>query len=247
MSLEKQISSLVDSSNKLTDVVNNKIIDIDTKVKSVCVKFENWFENTNADEINGEGRFCVDINVNGNKDLFYPVYFVMSDVEELRLFITRGFNWNQSESDFNVSHIGSAQVSLRGESFPWGGNTNFLRTIINFQRYRQTVGNIGFYGWGEIKKLDPSGPDTDDNSPMVGYLSKELSSFHLRGGKLRYRITSNKRIEFSLYNDGDDVILNPDPVFNYSFIARTIGVDEIGIGDHDNNLGLSYISYKNKH
>ena len=58
--------------------------------------------------------------------------------------------------------MASALVVLKGQAYPWHGDANYLRTVVNRQRYRQCVAQNRFL-LGVRSKEDPDGADTEYN------------------------------------------------------------------------------------
>ncbi len=198
--------------------------------------------------LGGQGRYVTEITVNGDKDTFYPVIFQMVNDGETEIQIYRHYAWNNKNSadagDFDTTHVAGALVVLRGQAYPWEGNANFLRTVVNYQRYRQSVANVGFQAYCLADKKDPLGPDTSYNKAGLGYVACRKSGFMLRGGKLKYQIISNKPIRFSLLNDGDVFESHAASNTNVKWVAKAISSDSVETGDDENNHPTTYIGYK---
>lgn len=195
--------------------------------------------------LSGEGRYVTEITVNGDKDTFYPVVFSMPIGSETEIQIFRAYNWNgksaSNPGDYDSNSVGGALVVLRGQSNPWGGDANYLRTLLNYQRYRQTVSNIGFRAFSLADKKDPLGVSNVYNQQGLGYVACRSSGFMLRGGKLKYQIVSNKKITFSLLNDGD--VFGSDSSQNVKWVAKSMPLSSISSGDAQNNHPTTYIGY----
>ncbi|MGD1507171.1 hypothetical protein ACP6H7_25160 [Vibrio harveyi] len=234
--------ALVESNRRLNETVEKKVEEIDRRVETAESEFESWKGTVKALDISGEGRYVTEIFVDGDKDTFYPVYFTMPSSEESVIQIYRHYSWDRDTSDFNASHVASALVVLRGQTQPWDGDANYLRTIVNFQRYRQCVAKVGFSGWCDAEKNDPNGPDNSYNTPGISYRSQRKSGFMLRGGKLKYRIYSNKPISFRIYDEGE-ILDAQGGTLNYKWIAKTVALVDAEAGDNNNNHGTTYIGY----
>ncbi|MFS1895127.1 hypothetical protein [Vibrio lentus] len=197
--------------------------------------------------LGGQGRYVTEITVNGDKDTFYPVSFRMDKNGETEIQIYRNYAWNRKgssdESDFNTSHVAGVLVSLRGQTYAWDGNANYLRTVVNYQRYRQCVAAVGFQAYCQAEKLDPLGPDTSYNKAGLGYVAKIDSGFMLRGGKLKYQIISNKPIQFSLLSDGDVIASSAASNTNVKWVAKTLPLASAETGDRSNKHSTTYIGY----
>jgi len=221
----------------------NKLQQLDTELAKVK-------QGVDINALGGEGRYVTEFTVNGDKDTFYPVVFRMPEGSETEIQIFRHYSWNNNgssePSDFNVSHVASALVVLRGQATPWNGDANYLRTLVNFQRYRECVANIGFLAYCQAEKKDPLGADTNYNKTGRGYVARTHSGFMLRGGTLKYQIISNKPISFSLHADGDVFSSRPHPSLNVNWVAKSLPLESVEAGDGNNNLGTNYIGYKNK-
>ncbi|NRD72693.1 hypothetical protein HQQ94_05405 [Shewanella sp. VB17] len=239
----QETGALIKSVNNMTATVAGKMGEIDKKVNAAKSSFNSWMDTTKAVNINGEGRYVTELEVDGDKDTFYPVYFRMETGEETKIEVYRHYTWNKGKNDFDTSssHIASALVVLRGQSYSWDGDANYLRTLVNVQRYRQTVAKVGFKGWCDVEKLDPNGPDSDYNSPDEGYISRAHSCFMLRGGRLKYRITSNSPLTFKVYQEGDEFYRHE--ARNFRYIAKTVQLADAESGDADNNHGTTYVGY----
>ncbi|MCC4238140.1 hypothetical protein LL266_16750 [Vibrio anguillarum] len=217
----------------------NKLQQLDSELASIK-------QNVDIQALGGQGRYVTEITVNGDKDTFYPVVFQMPehDGDECEIQIYRYYGWNSSTgsepSDFNATHVASALVVLRGQANPWHGNANYLRTLVNRQRYRQCVSNIGFAAYCVRGKLDLMGESNSENTALETYQGNK-SGFMLRGGKLKYQIISNKPIQFSLLNDGD--VIMSETRRNLKYTAKVLPVDSVEVGDSVNNHSISYISY----
>lgn len=196
------------------------------------------------DALNGERRYVTTITVNGDKDTFYPVTFKMPSDSESEIQIFRHYSWNRESSDFNTTHVASALVVLRGQAHAWDGDANYLATLVNTQRYRQTVANIGFRAYSQTTKRDEAGANTGYNNLVTGYNCAVKSGFMLRGGKLTYRIISNHPISFTLHDEGELIAHNGASNTNVNWIANTLHVDDVETGDSNNNHSTTYISYK---
>ena len=198
--------------------------------------------------LGGQGRYVTEITVNGDKDTFYPVYFILPTGDETEIQVYRHYSWNNKNSgaqagDFDTTHVASALVVLKGQAYPWNGDANYLRTVVNYQRYRQCVANISHRGYVTQTKHSHSGPDSSYNSEREGYVSCRQSGFMLRGGKLKYQIISSKPITFSLKNEGD-LVDSQAGVLNYKWLAKELPISSIENGDGNNNHPTTYIGYK---
>ncbi|AUI87564.1 hypothetical protein BS333_14185 [Vibrio azureus] len=227
----------------MTEVVEGQM----GKIESGVAEFKQWMEETTAEGIKGEGRYVTEFTVKGDKDTFYPVVFQMPTNDETTIQIFRHYAWNRlGGSDFNTTHVASALVVLKGQNYPWGGDANYLRTLVNVQRYRKCVAKVGFKAWCQIEKYSGSGRDTVWNKTRVpAYSCQAMSGFHLRGGNLKYRIYSNHRINFNLLTDGEQIGHRPDAHINLRWIAKTVNLEDAEIGDIDNNVGDDFIGYNN--
>ena len=245
MSIEA-ISKLVRSVRDLTQTVSDKSKEIDARVEQAENEFDSWKENLTADDINAEGRYVTELYVEGDKDTFYPVIFRTSNYYETEITIFRHYAWNHhTHSDFNASHVSGVLVKLVGQANPWSGNGNYLRTLVNRQRYRQTVANIGFCAYCTADKKDPLGPDTTYNQAETGYICPSYSGFMLRGGRLTYQIVSNRKINFKLLADGEVFCSHPGPGTNVKYKGKTLTLpsDAIQTGDSFNNHSTDFVSY----
>lgn len=198
--------------------------------------------------LGGQGRYVTEITVNGDKDTFYPVYFTLPTGDETEIQIFRHYSWNSKNSgsqasDFDTTHVASALVVLKGQASPWSGDANYLRTVVNYQRYRQAVANVAFSAYCQTEKKDPSGPDTGYNKAGLGYLARSNSGFMLRGGKLKYQIISNKPITFSLLDDGDIIGSSSASNTNVNWVAKTVPLASFETGDSSNKHSTTYIGY----
>lgn len=247
MGLEQQISSLVQASEKLTETVSNKIGEIDKLVDETLTSLESWKKNVTAESIQGEGKYVTEITVKGDKDTLYPVYFSMPSGPQTEIQIYRGFNWNSSskskeeQSAFNTTHVASALVVLRGQIYSWGGDANYLRTDVNFQRYRPTVGGIGHRGYAHRSKLTPNKASTPYTTEHTGFNGCTFSSFFLRGGNLTYSIISNHKIDFRLMmENGTEIYQSSAEEVNAIWTSVTLNVKAMD-NDSNNNLGTTFV------
>ncbi|NHB94560.1 hypothetical protein [Photorhabdus cinerea] len=244
---DSQFQALIESNRRLNKTVEKQISQINSTLDSSVNSLNQWKNTTKAIDISGQGRYLTTLTVKGDKDTFYPVFFRMNSGDETVIQIHRSFGWNSKEkedpSDFDATHVASALVILRGQADPWHGDANYLRTIVNVQRYRQCVAKVGFLAWCEAVKGDPAGPDTSYNRNEIGYLARQYSSFMLRGGNLMYEIYSNSPISFRLLNDGDVIATHPYENTNVKWVARTVALANAEAGDENNNHGISYMAY----
>lgn len=199
--------------------------------------------------LGGQGRYVTEITVNGDKDTFYPVYFILPTGDETEIQVYRHYSWNNKNSgaqagDFDTTHVASALVVLKGQAYPWNGDANYLRTVVNYQRYRQTVANIAFSAYCLAEKKDPLGADTGYNRAGLGYVASRKSGFMLRGGKLKYQIISNKPLKFSLLNDGEVIESSSASNTNVNWIAKTLPLESVETGDRANKHSTTYIGHK---
>ncbi|WP_299021500.1 hypothetical protein [uncultured Photobacterium sp.] len=218
----------------------NKLQQLDSELARVK-------QSVDINALGGQGRYVTEITVNGDKDTFYPVYFILPDGDETEIQVYRHYSWNSKNSgvdagDFDATHVASALVILKGQAYPWNGDANYLRTVVNYQRYRQCVVNISHRGYVEQTKNSPTGPDSAYNSQREGYLACRHSGFMLRGGKLKYQIISNKPITFSLKGEGD-LVDSQGGTLNYKWLAKVLPLSAIENGDSSNNHPTTYISY----
>ena len=242
----QEISQLIGSVNDLTQTVSDKNKEIDARVEQAENEFDSWKENLTADDINAEGRYVTNLYVEGDKDTFYPVVFRLPFDNETEITIFRHYSWNSySNSDFSASHVSGVLVKLVGQAYPWSGNGNYLRTLVNRQRYRQTVANIGFAAYSTADKKDPLGPDTTYNQAGTGYTARAHSGFMLRGGRLKYQIVSNRKVDFKLLADGEEFYSHTASNTNVKYLGKTLTLpsDAIQTGDSLNNHPTTFVSY----
>lgn len=233
-----------EASQAQTTEVANKMGHIDQTLQQAKQSFDAWKGKIKAVDIEGQGRYVKELFVEGDKDTFYPVYFHMDSEDETEIQIYRNYFWDHDNNDFNAKrHVASALVVLKGQAYPWSGNANYLRTVVNRQRYRQCVAKVGFYAWCEAQKMDQDGADTEYNNPEVGYLARTQSGFMLRGGKLKYKIFSNRPIDFKLYQTDGEEIDSRSGSENVKWLSKTVSLAEAESGDSNNNVPLDYISY----
>ncbi|GLT16283.1 hypothetical protein GCM10007938_00590 [Vibrio zhanjiangensis] len=234
-----------EASQAQTTEVANKMGQIDQTLQQAKQSFDAWKGKVKAEEIKGQGRYMTELFVDGDKDTFYPVYFQMHSGDENEIQIYRHYDWNKNDNDFNANpHVASALVILKGQACGWSGNANYLRTVVNVQRYRKCVAHIGFKAWCEAQKRDPDGLNTNRNQSGVGYIEPNRSVFMLRGGKLKYQIYSNKLINFNLYQtDGEVIGWSSSSHNNVNWLSKTVSLAEAEAGDENNNVPPEYISY----
>jgi len=220
----------------------NKLQQLDSELAKVK-------QGVDINALGGEGHYVTEITVNGDKDTFYPVVFHMPTGSETEIQIFRHYSWNSKAtsepSDFNVSHVASALVVLRGQTHSWNGDANYLRTLVNVQRYRQCVSHVSHKAYCRAEKEDIAGPSTSYNKNQDGYLANIHSGFMLRGGKLKYQITSNKPIVFALLENGEVFSRRPELHVNVKWVAKSLPVSSFSAGDSSNDLGTNYIGYNN--
>ncbi|CAK3123334.1 Phage tail protein [Vibrio crassostreae] len=218
----------------------NKLQQLDSELARVK-------QSVDINALGGEARYVTEITVSGDKDTFYPVYFILPTGDETDIQVFRHYSWNSKNSgaeagDFDATHVASALVVLKGQAYAWNGDANYLRTVVNYQRYRQCVSNISHRGYVEQMKNSPTGPDSSYNSQREGYLACRHSSFMLRGGNLKYQIISNKPITFSLKGE-NELVDSQGGTLNYKWLAKALPLSEIENGDGNNNHPTTYISY----
>ena len=242
-----QLGELVAVGQQLVDEIKGGALSVvqqgfDEKVAAFDAELSALKLSGTVEDINGQPRYVYDIKMNGDKDTFYPVYFLLPSVGTTKIEISRSFNWDAGgASDFNTSHVGSALVSLVGNSYPWHGSANFLRTVVNKQAFRQTVSNVGFRAYALAVKKDLSGDVTSYNQSGKTFNVMTRSSFHLRGGRLSYQIVTNTPILFSTPDDGE--IITSHAGNNVEWLAKTISVADVVSGDSENNHGVNFNSY----
>ncbi|GEM75684.1 hypothetical protein [Vibrio sagamiensis] len=228
----------------MTEIVEGQM----EKIESGVAEFKQWMEETTAEGIKGEGRYVTEFTVKGDKDTFYPVVFQMPKDDETTIQIYRHYAWNRlGGSDFNATHVASALVILKGQTYGWNGDANYLSTVVNQQRYRRCVAKVAFRAWSTSEKLDLAGASTGYNQHSTpAYCCPSYSGFHLRGGNLTYRIYSNHRINFKLLADNQEIYQNAQGnVVNAKWRAKTVHIDNAEIGDSINDVGENFIGYNN--
>ena len=165
------------ASQAQTTEVANKMGQIDQTLQQAKQSIDAWKKEIKAEDIKGQGRYVTELFVDGDKDTFYPVYFEMPSGDETIIQVFREYYWNSKKntsedndrpSDFNDTHVTSALVVLKGQAHPWNGQANYLRTVVNCQKYRQCVAKVGFKAWCETQKLNSALADTIYNKPRVG-------------------------------------------------------------------------------
>ncbi len=231
------------ASQRLSADVVATLEEIDLRVNQVEQDLSVWQSSVKAKDLDGEPRYITEITVTGDKDTFYPVFFTMPSGDETTLQIYRHSTWNNNQSgdeasDFDSPYVASALVILKGQANSLNGDANYLRTVVNYQRYRSTVANVAFLGYVQREDNLPENAPYYPSS-QVGYFNTRQSSFMLRGGKLKYQIIANKPIDFLLPNEGDRLAEDAD----WIWWATTLPLSDFKAGDSDNNHPTTYISY----
>ena len=244
-----------EASQAQTTEVANKMGHIDQTLQQAKQSIDAWKEKK-AEVIKGQGRYVTEFFVDGDKDTFYPVYFEIDSGEETIIQVFRGYYWNSKKStsenndrpsDFNDTHVASALVVLKGQSHILACDANYLRTVVNRQKYRQCVAKVGLVLGVKSKSSIQTLADTIYNKPREGYIAEtRKSGFMLRGGKLKYKIYSNHKFDFKLCkNDGELIHYNSASGINVKWLSKTVSLAEAEAGDSNNNVPLTYITYDN--
>ncbi|MGF1878775.1 hypothetical protein L4D77_26265 [Photobacterium frigidiphilum] len=231
------------ASQRLSTDVMATLGEIDLRFNQVEQELSAWQSSVKAKDLDGEPRYITEITITGDKNTFYPVFFTMPSGDETTIQIYRHSTWNNNQSggeasDFDTTKVASALVILKGQTNSLNGDANYLRTVVNYQRYRSTVANVAFLGYvHRVEKL-PEGAAYYPSS-RLGYFNARHSGFMLRGGKLKYQIIANKPIDFLLPNEGE--LLAEDG--KWFWWVTTLPLSDFKAGDSNNNHPTTYISY----
>ncbi|MHA3316524.1 hypothetical protein ACX1HN_21560 [Yersinia pseudotuberculosis] len=256
MSLERQIATLVDSTNRLTDEVAGKQRSIDARVDNKISEMESWKQSVQAKDINGETQYKSSIDLTGlSTDKYYPVWwqFTASESHPARLVITRPF-WEQGgDSPFGrTGHVASLLLEMEGNSCAWGGDANYLNIKRLSQTYRKTVRNISFSLPSIVRIVDGyplyEGLQEGQKTTCPAY-----SGLYLRGG-LTYTVYSNftRALEYSRSNDYVEIFRATSDGYEWiprkeggRWLAKALDINDPELGPEYDNYTTAY-SYENR-
>lgn len=203
--LEKTNSKLVEAVNRLTSHVTGKIQEIDSRVKAK----EDLVDKFLADA-QPEHRYVQDITIGGSKDYFYPVWwrFPRDYYVNSYIGISRDFNWNGDvgERPLNKNSLHQAGLNLIVEGNGWwsDGSADFMEIKRFYYTYNNVISHLSLKMYCKAEPIDPLKPMSqavgNGSFGKNGYMH---SGIYLRGGGIKYRITTNKISDFH-YHDGSD-------------------------------------------
>lgn len=203
MSLEQQVTALVEASNNLTGAVNGKISEIDQRVATAEQEFDDFIANADNRYVTRSGTM---ITVGGDSDKFYPVYIPANSTGIAQLQIARMIH-----NDRNWAGALSAQFYVQNNA--WSGYPNvFVMDFLAIATHSSTPPEISADGF------------IADYKQGVLYIPGVL--FWLRGNH-SYFVTS------SLKNFGPAVTHNDlvtTPVFNSDIHIFLSGYDVTSSG-----------------
>ncbi len=210
MALEQDIANLIQSTDALTAVVDNKAQQLDNQMAAFDTRIAKKEQDVDKfiQEAMPETRYVQDIFIGGSKDYFYPVWWRFPDnaAGVSKLTIARQYSWNSDTKplDPNRPHQAGLLLELEGNAYAWNGDANFMQIKRFHERYNPTVSHVSFAAYTKVEKVDADKPlyvGRDDGS--VGAWCYRYNGMYLRGGGLKYRFIKNWKGDVS-YHDGSD-------------------------------------------
>ncbi|MDE1463352.1 hypothetical protein [Spartinivicinus poritis] len=196
MALEQDISRLVEASNRLTTIVDEKIKGIDSKLNDTIQKLNGWKASAEAKDINGEPRYEEIIDLTHlDTDKFYPVWwrFPGNTKPNGNVTISRNYTRDQKLDPFKDGgkpHVAGLLCQLEGNAYPWSGDANYLTIKRLRQTYRHTIRKVSFGFNCFISNVDGTYPIYSGHEKDQFVESRVFSGCYLRGG-LSYIFTHN--------------------------------------------------------
>ncbi|RJE78166.1 phage tail protein [Pseudoalteromonas sp. MSK9-3] len=211
MALEQDIANLVESTNQLTSVIDNKAKTIDAKMAQLDsrVAAKEAQVDQFIQDATPETRYEQTITIGGSKDYLYPVWWRFPGNEEgvSKLTVSRHYSWNSNTKPLNPTsgHQAGLLLQLEGNAYSWNGDSNFMNIKRFYERYNNTVSHVDFRLNCKAEKIDLSkdfyGGGEDGT---LGPWHCTYSGLYLRGGGLTYRITKNWKGDVA-FHDGSDM------------------------------------------
>ena len=164
------LGKAVDACESLTQTVESKISDINSKVAESQAKVDQFLANAQP-----ETRYEQEIYIGGSADYFYPVWFRFKDNSHgiSKLTIARNYFWNGAEGERpltpNSNHQAALLLEIEGNSYAWHGDANFLQIKRFHERYHSTVSHIDFMMYCKAEPVN-------SELPLFGSASEELSA-----------------------------------------------------------------------
>lgn len=210
MALEQDIANLIQSTDALTAVVDNKAQQLDSQMAAFEARIAKKEQDVDEfiQEAMPETRYVQDIFIGGSKDYFYPVWWAMSGnaTGVSKVTIARQYSWNGDTKPLNTAspHQAALLLELEGNAYAWHGDANFMQTKRFHERYNPTVSHASFAMYCKREKADSSldlygGGEEGD----FGAFCRTFSGVYLRGGGLTYRIIKNWKGDVA-FHDGSD-------------------------------------------
>lgn len=195
----------------------------------------------NPEDVNIQGRYEYDLFVPGNPDEFKLVKIGVASNLMLDIKLQR-FGDDDSELPGNPAQPGGGIVHLKSSGMGWSLDLGFLRTVVNFQTFREWCKCAGLEAFCEAVKIDAGGAVTQRNSAGYGFNYPLGLGLMLRAN-MNYKIITSSAVDLTLFNDGD--IIGENASFNVRWLARTLNETDPRLvnGDSNNNHGTTYISY----
>lgn len=212
MALEQDIANLVESTNQLTSVIDNKAKTIDAKMAQLDnrVAAKEAQVDQFIQDATPETRYVQTIKIGGSKDYLYPVWwsFPNNSFGTGKVTVHRHYSWNGGSSErplhANQPHQSALLLELEGNASGWSGDANYLNIKRFSERYSNVASHVNFLMYCKAEKVNPDKPiysgSTDGG---FGAWYRSGSGLYLRGGGLTYRITKNWAGDVK-YHDGSD-------------------------------------------
>ncbi|AXQ98638.1 phage tail protein [Pseudoalteromonas piscicida] len=211
MALEQDIANLIQSTDALTAVVDNKAQQLDNQMAAFDTRIAKKEQDVDKfiQEAMPETRYVQEIFIGGSKDYFYPVWwrFPSNSAGTSKLTIARHYSRNSDTRPLNTTspHQAALLLELEGNASAWDGDANFMQIKRFHERYHPTVSHLSFAAQCKSEKVDATldsyGGGADGS---VGPWCRAFSGLYLRGGGLSYRIIKNWTGDVK-YHDGSDM------------------------------------------
>ncbi|MDW6004716.1 hypothetical protein [Vibrio mangrovi] len=206
MSVEQKVTELVTVTNHLTQVVDNKVAEIDQRVTEAKDSFEQqmteakdsfeqWRASARAINLDGEPRYNTVIDLTGlSTDYYFPVWWRMPTNNNgvSRLQIVRHYSTDSEKDPFknHDPHVAALFTEFEGNACPWDGDANFLTIKRIHQRYRPTIRQIQFGMRCIARPIDGSKPLYNNYTNGQNVYHSIHSGCYLRGG-MTYNVLKN--------------------------------------------------------
>ncbi|QZO13870.1 phage tail protein [Pseudoalteromonas piscicida] len=210
MALEQDIANLIQSTDALTAVVDNKAQQLDNQMAAFDTRIAKKEQDVDKfiQEAMPETRYVQDIFIGGSKDYFYPVWWTTpgNAAGVSKVTIARQYSWNADTQPLNTTspHQAALLLELEGNATAWHGDANFLHVKRFHERYNPTVSHASFAMYCKREKADSSlDLYGGGEEGAFGAFCATHSGVYLRGGGLKYRIIKNWKGDV-WFHDGSD-------------------------------------------